>query len=228
MKKSEPTYAGHRARVKEKFRREGISGWHEYEVLELLLFHAIPRSDTKPAAKALIEKFKTVNGVLSADIERLKEVPGISSSAACFLKLIEDVSVLCRREEMVEKELLNSPGLVFEYLKSSLRNAPDEKFKVLFLNTRNRLIASETLHEGTVNRSVVYPRKVVERALYNKSASIIISHNHPAGSLDPSPDDIEATRSIRKALETVEVNLLDHVIIGGGAYFSFAENGINF
>ncbi len=228
MENTSPHYIGHRARSREKYLREGISGWHDYEVLELLLYYAIPRQDTKPTAKELLKKFRTVSGVLNADVKELTEVEGVSDSTAVFLNLIQDVTVHCHREGMEGRDLLNSPGLVSEYLKSSLKYSPDEEFRVLFLNTRNRLIESETLHTGTVNRSVVYPRKVVERALYHRCAGVILSHNHPAGSLSPSPDDIEATKSIRRALDTVEINLLDHVIIGGNGYFSFAENGIDF
>ncbi len=228
MEKSTPDYIGHRARGREKYLREGIAGWHDYEILELLLAYSIPRRDTKPLAKKLLKKFKTISRTLNADIKELKEVGGISDAGAVFLKLIQDVTVLCHREELAGRDLLNSPGLVSEYLKSSLKYSADEQFKVLFLNTRNRLIEAETLHTGTVNRSAVYPRKVAERALYHRSTGVILSHNHPAGSLSPSSDDIEATRSIRKALDSVEVNLLDHVIIGGNGYFSFAENGIDF
>ncbi len=228
MEHQEPDYKGHRERSRAKFLREGIEGWHDYEVLELLLYYPLHRKDTKPIAKNLLRKFKTIGGVLGADVRELKEVRGISDSAAVFLKLTEAVTVLCRHEKLKDRDLLNSPKLVFEYLKSSLKHSPDEEFRVLFLNTRNRLIDSEKLHTGTVNRSVVYPRKVVERALYHHSAGVILSHNHPAGSLTPSDDDITATKSIRKALDTVEVNLLDHIIIGGDGYFSFAENGVNF
>lgn len=228
MEKSPPHYIGHRDRSRQKYLREGISGWHDYEVLELLLYYPIPRKDTKLLAKNLLKKFKTVSRVLNADIKELREVEGISDNTAVFLKLMQDITVLCRHEELDGRDLLNSPGLVSEYLKSSLKYSPDEEFRVLFLNTRNRLIEAETLHTGTVNRSVVYPRKVVERALYHHAAGVILSHNHPAGSLSPSPDDIEATKSIRKALDTVDINLLDHVIIGGNGYFSFAENGIDF
>ena len=228
MEKSPPHYIGHRKRSRQKYLREGISGWHDYEILELLLYYPIPRKDTKLLAKNLLKKFKTVSRVLNADIKELREVDGISDNTAVFLKLMQDITVLCRHEELDGRDLLNSPGLVSEYLKSSLKYSPDEEFRVLFLNTRNRLIEAETLHTGTVNRSVVYPRKVVERALYHHAAGVILSHNHPAGSLSPSPDDIEATKSIRKALDTVDINLLDHVIIGGNGYFSFAENGIDF
>ncbi len=228
MKKEIPQYANHRRRIKNKYLSEGLDGWYDYEVLELLLFYAIPRKDTKPIAKNLLKKFRNLSGVISADVKELEEVEGVSAHSSVFLKMIEEVTVLCHHEKLQDKDLLNSPKLVSDYLKSSLKYSPDEQFRVLFLNTRNRLIKAETLHTGTVNRSVVYPRKVVERALYHHSTGVILSHNHPAGSLTPSPDDIEATKSIRKALDTVEVNLLDHIIIGGNGYFSFAENGINF
>jgi DNA repair protein RadC len=124
------------------------------------------------------------------------------------------------------RDLLSSPQVVFDYLKVALKGLADEEFKMLFLDSRNQLISMDGLKAGTVNRSVVFPRKVVERALYHHAAGVIIAHNHPAGSLEPSVEDQDITKAIQDALRTVDIKLLDHIIIGGNKYFSFKESGI--
>ena len=221
-----PSYLGHRQRIKEKYEKSGIDGWLDYEVLELALSYAIPRKDTKPIAKELISRFKTINGVLDSDIKELRTINGISNHIALFLNLLKDIAILYLEKGLHNKDLLSSPQVVYDYLKASLKGAVDEEFKTLFLDSRNQLIAVETLKTGTVNRSVVYPRKIVERALYNHAAGVVIAHNHPAGTLQPSQDDIKITNAIKTALETVDIVLLDHIIIGGNGYFSFKANGL--
>ncbi|MBI4687014.1 MAG: DNA repair protein RadC [Nitrospirae bacterium] len=225
-KTSKPGCIGHRKRIKDKYKAGGLSGWHDYEVLELALSYAIPRKDTKPIAKELLSQFKTINGVLNADRKDLIEVFGVSEHSAMFLKFLRDMAVLYSEEEVYNKDLLSSPEVVYNYLKTSLKGASDEEFKTLFLNTRNRLLSVETIQKGTVNKSVVYPRKIVERALYNKASGVIIAHNHPGGSLNPSEDDHRVTKAIKDALRTVDISLLDHIIAGGNGYFSFKEQGM--
>lgn len=221
-----PSYLGHRQRIKEKYEKSGIDGWLDYEVLELALSYAIPRKDTKPIAKKLLSRFKTINGVLDSDIKELRTINGISNHIALFLNLLKDIAILYLEKGLHNKDLLSSPQVVCDYLKASLKGAVDEEFKTFFLDSRNQLIAVETLKTGTVNRSVVYPRKIVERALYNHAAGVIIAHNHPAGTLQPSQDDITITNAIKTALETVDIVLLDHIIIGENGYFSFKANGL--
>ena len=221
-----PTYTGHRQRIKDKYKKSGISGWLDYEILELALSYAIARKDTKPIAKELITRFKTINGILDAEKEELKSVSGISEHTVLFLRLLKDIAILYLENGLHKKDLLSSPDLVYNYLKACLKGCKDEEFKTIFLNTRNQLIAIETLQTGTVNRSVIYPRKIVERALYHHAASIIIAHNHPAGTLNPSQDDCSTTKAIKDALKTVEIRLLDHIIIGGNGYFSFQIKGL--
>lgn len=222
----EPSYTGHRQRIKEKYEKSGMDGWHDYEVLELALSYAIPRKDTKPIAKDLLSRFKSLNAVLDADIKELETVKGISNHSALFLKFLKDVSVLYMEKGIHGRDLLSSPKVVFDYLKVALKGLADEEFKMLFLDSRNQLIAMETLQAGTVNRSVVFPRKVVERALYHHAVGVIVAHNHPAGSLEPSVEDQDITKAIQDALKTVDIKLLDHIIIGGNEYFSFKESGI--
>ena len=226
IKELKPSHFGHRQRIKEKYRKSGMAGWLDYEVLELALSYAIPRKDTKPIAKELLGKFKTLNGVLDADIKEFQNVKEISEHSALFLQFLKDISILYMEKGIHNRDLLSSPQMVFDYLKVSLKGLADEEFKMLFLDTRNQLIEMETFKAGTVNRSVVFPRKVVERALYNHAVGIIIAHNHPAGSLEPSTEDKHITKALRAALKTVDIKLLDHIIIGGNKYFSFIENNL--
>jgi len=163
---------------------------------------------------------------LDADREELESVPGISEHAALFFSLLKDIAILYLESGLHNKNLLSSPEVVYAYLKASLKGSADEEFKALFLNGSNQLIAVETLQTGTVNRSVVYPRKIVERALYHHAIGVIIAHNHPAGTLKPSQDDCAVTKAVKDALKTVEINLLDHIIIGGNDYFSFNKKGL--
>lgn len=223
-----PSYVGHRQRIKEKYEKSGITGWLDYEVLELALSYAIPRKDTKSVSKDLLSRFKTINGVLDADRKDLETIAGVSEHTALFLKLLKDVAILYMEQGIHNRDLLSSPQVVYDYLRTTLKGAADEEFKMLFLDSRNQLITVETFESGTVNRSVVYPRKVVERALYNHAVGIIIAHNHPSGTLQPSQDDKEITKAIKDALKTVEITLLDHIIIGNNDYYSFRNNNENF
>lgn len=222
----EKSYVGHRQRIKDKYKKSGVKGWLDYEVLELVLIYAIARKDTKQIAKELIKKFKSINGVLNADSKELSSIIGISDHTILFLKLLKDITILYLKNVLYDKDLLSSSELVFNYLKASLKGCADEEFRSIFLNSRNQLIASETLQKGTVNRSAIYPRKIVERALHHHAVGVIIAHNHPAGTLEPSDEDIIATKAIKEALKTVEIKLLDHIIIGGNDYFSFNKKSL--
>ncbi len=222
----EPSYIGHRKRLKQKYEQNGIKGWLDYEILEFILFYAIPRKDTKLIAKRLLSKFKTIRGILDADRKEIESVKGISKNSALFLKLLKDIFVFYMEQNIHERDLLSSPKLVYDYLKSELKGLADEEFKMMFLDSRNQLISMESLKNGTVNRVIVFPRKIVERALYNHAVGVIIAHNHPSGSIEPSVEDQNITETIKEALNTVDIKLLDHIIIGGNEYFSFKENRI--
>ena len=228
IKSQKPSYTGHRNRIKDKYSKSGINGWHDYEVLELALSYAIPRKDTKSIAKDLLSKFKTMNGVLDADRKDLEAITSISEHTALFLKLLKDVTILYMEKGIHNRDLLSSPQIVYDYLRTTLKGAVDEEFKMLFLDSRNQLITVETLKTGTVNKSAVYPRKVVERALDNHAVGVIIAHNHPSGALHPSQNDREITKAIKNALKTVEITLLDHIIIGNNDYFSFKNKNEDF
>ncbi|HCG76324.1 MAG: hypothetical protein CO162_07525 [bacterium (Candidatus Ratteibacteria) CG_4_9_14_3_um_filter_41_21] len=221
-----PDYLEHRKRIKAKYKSGGTKGWLDYEILEFALSFAILRKNTKPIAKELLSKFKIINGVLDADRKDLEKICGISEHTALFLNFLKDVAIIYLEKGLYKKDLVSSPEVVYDYLKASLKGIADEEFKVMFLNSRNRLLAIETMQKGTVNKSVVYPRKIVEGALHNHATGVIIAHNHPGESLKPSEDDYKITKAIKEALKTVDIVLLDHIIIAGNGYFSFKENGI--
>ncbi|MBN1622481.1 MAG: DNA repair protein RadC [Endomicrobiales bacterium] len=221
-----PDYIGHRKRIKDKYLSAGLDGWHDYEILEYALGYAIPRRDIKPIAKKLIEKFKTIDKVLNADTKELKTIKGISDHTALFLRFLKDISIIYFKNELLNKDLLSSPGLVVNYLKVYLKGSANEEFNALFLNKGNKLISLETIQKGTIDRSAVYPRKIVERALYHHAVNVIVAHNHPGESIKPSKNDIEVTKAIADALNTIDIKLLDHIIIGGNNYFSFKEHNL--
>ncbi|MFH1714989.1 MAG: DNA repair protein RadC [Elusimicrobiota bacterium] len=215
---------GHRKRIKEKYLKKGIAGWHDYEVLELLLTYAIPQKDTKPIAKRLLSKFKTFDSVLTADIKELQKVTGIAEHSAILLKLFKDIAEKFLEKRIIDVDILSSPNNVYDYLKIIMKGKKNEEFFVLFLDSKNHVIASEQLQTGTVNESVIYPRNIVERALLNHAVSVIIAHNHPSGLTEPSADDMKATEAVKQALKTVDISLIDHIIVGAGSYYSFMEN----
>lgn len=221
-----PDYLGHRARLRERYKKTDFETWPDYEILELILTYAIPRRDTKSIAKRLVKRFKNLSGVLDASREDLKEIKGVGENASILLNLFKPISAIYLKENLYKRNLLSSPQAVYEYLRASLKGSKDEEFKVIFLNNRNEPMAIEKIHEGTVNKSVVYPRKIVEGALKHKATSVIFAHNHPGGSLKPSFEDQEVTRKLITALKTVDIEVLDHIIISSQGYLSFKEEKI--
>lgn len=221
-----PHYAGHRQRIKQKYLRSGIDGWYDHEVLEFLLSYAIPRRDTKPLAKTLLSRFSTFAGVLDAPAEDIAAVPGLGMHGALLLKLSRDLAALYHKNQIFKKDLISSPGAAVAYLHTLLKGAAHEEFHAIFLNAANHCISSERIGAGTVNRSAVYPRTLAERALACHATGVILAHNHPAGTLKPSDEDIKATTAVARALATVDVTLLDHLIVAGNGYFSFKEQGL--
>lgn len=219
-------YSGHRRRLKEKYKSGGLDTWLDYEVIEFALSFAIPRRDTKQISKALIARFGTLSGILEANKEELQSISGINEHTTLFIHLLKDIARLYLKNTLLDKDLVSSPELVVNYLKASLKGGIDEEFHSLFLNKSNRLITAETIQKGTVDKAIIHPRKIVERALHNHAASIIIAHNHPGGSVKPSVDDYNVTDMIKNALKTVEISLLDHIIISSNNYFSFKEQNL--
>ena len=220
------SYEGHRERLRQRFEKSGLQAFHEYEVLELLLTFVIPRQDTKPIAKELINKFKNFPAVLNADINELLNIKGIKDRSAQFVKILREI-ISYYFEEKAKNEEIQFTKLIdlVEYLKATIGGNKNEVFRVLYLNSQNKLIHSENLSEGTVTETVAFPRKVVEGALNNNATSVIIAHNHPGGIPEPSENDNAITEQIKNALKTVNISLQEHVIIADSAFYSYRQNG---
>lgn len=219
---------GHRERLRKRYIKSGLEGFNDYEVLELLLTYSIARKDVKPIAKELIEKFGTIDEIAKSDVKSLLEVDGIGEGSAVFLKLIGDIALTLYREKIEDKDILTikSKNSLLSYLRGEIGYSPREEFKILFLDSSNKLIASETLFYGTIDKSAIYPREIVERVIKNRAKSVIFTHNHPSGSISPSKKDIELTQYMYDSLKLLEIRLLDHIIITKNSYFSFLEEGL--
>lgn len=218
---------GHRERLRKKYLQGGYSAFHDYEILELFLTYAIPRKDTKPIAKELIEKFGDIDGVVSSNIEELCNISGIKEGSAIFLKLLGDVAKNLYKGEMKKEGIqLKDKNSLIRYLRSEIGFSSREEFRVIFLNNYNMLVGSETLFIGTIDKSAVYPREIVEKVLFYKAKGIIFAHNHPSGNIRPSKQDIQITEHMQEALDLIDVKLLEHIIITKDGYFSFLEEGL--
>jgi DNA repair protein RadC len=216
---------GHRERLRKKFLISGLSGFHDYEVIELLLTLATPRKDCKDAAKASLKRFKTLQGVLEASPGALCEVPGIGPKNLLGIKLIKAVADRYLEKRLIHKDPLNNSKELFDYLYHGIREKRRECFTVLFLDAKNRVLATEILFEGTLTASSVYPREVILASLNHHAAALIFAHNHPSGDPDPSPEDISITRQLIFACRAVGITVHEHLIIGDNRYFSFADQG---
>jgi len=219
-----PDYIEHRKRLREKFLKAGAEGFHDYELLELLLTFAIPRVDVKPAAKALMKRFGTLNAVLDATQSELQSVSGMGPTSAVLIRLVKELFAAYLAERMEGKDVLSSPSAVVDFARVKLAGLPHEAFMVIYLNVKNRVIDHEVLQEGTVDRAIVYPREIIKAALTHKATGLLLSHNHPSGDPEPSQEDKHLTRSVIEAARTVEIKVLDHIIVGKNGYFSFQEN----
>lgn len=225
MKSDAHKNEGHRRRLREKFLDAGLSGFHDYEVIELLLTLGTPRKDCKDAAKEALKKFKTLQGVFEASARELCEIRGIGPKNLFGIKLIRAVADRYLRKKIINKDPINSSRELFEYLVHALRDKNKEVFKALYLDAKNRIIAVETLFEGTLTSSAVYPREVVQAALENRVAAMIFAHNHPSGDLEPSREDVAITRKLVFACRMMGIAVHEHLIIGNSGYFSFADQG---
>jgi DNA repair protein RadC len=216
-----PTYFGHRERLRNRFIDGGPEAVPDYELLEMVLFRAIRRGDTKPIAKALLARFGTFAEVISAPVERLKEIPGVGDAVATELKIIQAAALRLARGRVVNRPILGSWTSIIEYCRSAMAFAEKEQFRLLFLDKKNQLIADEVQQEGTVDHTPVYTREVMKRALELSASAIILVHNHPSGDPTPSLADIEMTRKIVLAAEKLGIIVHDHIIIGRKGHASF-------
>ena len=217
---------GHRKRLRERFISSGLTGFQDYEIVELLLTLGSPRKDCKQPAKEAIKRFKTLRGVLEAAPEALQTIKGIGPHNAFGCKLVQEIARQYLKEKIIDKPLCDSAEQVFTYLYHSMRGLKKEVFKILLLNSRNQIIETTDLPEGTVNASFVYPLEVIEKALKSNAVSVIFAHNHPSGGTAPSESDKELTRDLVFAAAIMQLKVLDHLIIGDNKYYSFAGNGL--
>ncbi|MCC6718503.1 MAG: DNA repair protein RadC [Acetobacteraceae bacterium] len=224
---SAPTSAigaeGHRDRMRTRILSGQGETMADYELLEMVLFVALPRIDTKTLAKTLIARFGSYSAVISAPREELLEVKGIGESAVATLKVIQLAAQRLARAEVLDRPVLGNWDRLMDYLHTVLARERVEQFRVLFLDTRNRLLADEAQARGTVNHTPVYPREVVRRALELKATALILVHNHPSGDPTPSRDDIEMTQEVKRAATALSITLHDHVIVGNGKWLSFRQ-----
>jgi DNA repair protein RadC len=223
-KPEKPHYHGHRARLRGRFLKGGAAALQDYELLELLLTFAIPYSDVKPLAKNLLQHFGSFNQALDASAESIMEFTGLREYSAVLIKLVKACAEYYLKEEVLKRQRIPSLTALVDYCRTSMGGLPDEQFRVIFLNSQNEIIAEEVVQEGTVNQTVVYPRKVLELALKHKAAGLILVHNHPSGNLTPSAADQELTRALVKASRALNLTVHDHLIISRQGYFSLAEN----
>jgi len=218
--------AGHRKRLREKFLKSGLAGFHDYEIVELLLSLGRPRKDCKPQAKDAIKRFKTLRGVLEASLEELQQIDGIGPHSAFGIKLVQEVAREFLKEKILDKPIYKSSQEVFDYLYHSMRDLKKEVLKVIYLSSQNQIIDTVDLFEGTINAGSISPREVMESAIKHYAASLIFVHNHPSGNPEPSQSDKEVTRDLVYAGRIMQIKVLDHIIIGENRYFSFAGEGL--
>lgn len=217
--------AGHRKRLRERFLNAGLSGFHDYEVIELLLTLATPVRDCKDPAKAALKKFGSLRGVVEAPADSLREIKGIGPVNVFGIKLIKAVSDRYLEERLREKALVRNSRELFDFLYHNKQNPRRESFTAVFLDAKNRVIASETLFTGTLTSSSVYPREVISAAIERGSAALIFAHNHPSGDPQPSREDIAITRRLLFACRAMGIRVHEHIIVGDDRYFSFADEG---
>lgn len=219
---------GHRERIRDKYLKNGINSFQEYEILELLLTYAIPRKDTKDLAKNLLKKFGSIEKVITAKKEDLEEVEGLGKASISFLKLMGELPNIFYENSLRNTDIITikSKENLLKFLRSKIAFEKIEKFYVLYLSNSNELIAYDEKSYGTLDKSAVYPREIYKDVLKYDAKAIILAHNHPSGSVKPSKSDMDITKEISNGLKNFDALLLEHIIITENSYFSFLEEGL--
>lgn len=221
-----PSYIkDHRKRLRARFLEGGAQAMPDYELLELVLFRAIPRRDVKPLARALLDQFGDFNGVLSAPPERLSQMSGVGEALICELKVVEAAAHRLSRARVMQRQVISSWDALLDYCHTTMAHRETEQFRVFYLDRKNVLIADEEQAKGTVDHVPVYPREVVKRALHLNASALILVHNHPSGDPTPSQADIAMTAQVGAAAEALGLTLHDHIIIGKSCELSFRAEG---
>jgi len=224
---TQPSYINdHRKRLRERFLAGGPGAMPDYELLELLLFRAIPRQDVKPLARTLLDHFGDFNRVLTAPLEQLKRVRGVGDAVCLELKIIQASAERLARSRIMQRHIISSWDAVIDYCHTVMAHRDTEQFRILFLDTKNVLIADEAQAQGTLDHVPVYPREICKRALELNAASILLVHNHPSGDPTPSQADIQMTAQIVTAAKALSITVHDHLIIGKSSELSFRAEGL--
>ena len=223
--KEKPQHVGHRDRLRARF-LNAPDALPDYELLELLLFMAIPRKDVKPIAKNLISRFGNLNGVLNASLNDLKDIKGISETTAIAIKTIQAAGLRLLKQNIMGRPILNSWQRLIEYVEAAMANENKEHFRILFLNKKNEIIADEVQQSGTVDHTPAYPREIMKRSLEVGATAIILVHNHPSGDPKPSMADIDLTKQIIAAAAPFEIMIHDHLIVSRNGTQSFKNLGL--
>ena len=222
----QPSYIrDHRKRLRDRFLSGGAQALPDYEMLELVLFRAIPRRDVKPLARQLLDRFGDFNTVVSAPADHLVEISGVGDAVVCELKIIEAAAHRLSRARVMQRQVISSWDALLDYCHTTMAHRETEQFRVFYLDRKNVLIADEEQASGTVDHVPVYPREVVKRALQHNASALILVHNHPSGDPTPSDNDIAMTRQVQAAADALGITLHDHIIIGKSCELSFRSQG---
>lgn len=226
--KTAPDYLGHRKRVRDKFLAGGGKDMADYEFLELLLMMSIPRRDVKPIAKNLIRKFGSFAEVVNADSAELLSCEGIKETSLALLKAVKEAALRMQYQTLKasDQPIINSMDIMIDYFRSSMAYADVEQFRIVWLDTKLRLIGEEIQQRGTINSVSLHPREVIKSAINHGAGAIIMIHNHPSGDVTPSRADIEITDKIDAACKAVNIRLIDHLIVSKNSIYSFSQKGI--
>ncbi len=216
---------GHRKRLRERFLKSGLSGFHDYEIIELLISLGRPRHDCKHQAKEAIRRFKTLRGVLEASPDALQQIRGVGPHSIFGIKFMHAVAREFLKEKSLERTICSSSREIYDYFYYSMRDLKKEIIKIVYLNSRNQIIEIQDLSQGTVDSSFIYPREVMEGAIRHHAVSLVLVHNHPSGNPEPSESDKQLTRDMVYAGIMMQIKILDHIIIGDNTYYSFAGEG---
>jgi DNA repair protein RadC len=218
---------GHRERLRERFEKGGFTGFHDYEVLEMLLTFIFRQGDVKPLAKELIKTFGSFSKVLDASVPELENVKGMGKASALSLHAFRETMAYYFQDHVtVDKDQITKMSALVEMLRASIGHKQNEILFAIFLNAKNEVLTTKELGEGTVSQASAFPRKILEEALQQKATSIILAHNHPGGIAEPSQHDESITTEIQKALALIEITLQDHIILANNEYYSFKRNDL--
>jgi DNA repair protein RadC len=226
MTTNKPHYLGHRQRAKEKFLKNDASKISDYELMELLLFASYPRKDVKPLAKIILKKFGSFAKAIHASKEELSQIEGVGQAVIFNFKLMQQAVHLCLKEEISKNPILGSWKALLDYLTVKMQHLKTEEFHVIYLNSKNEIIADEVQEKGTVSHTNIYIRKIIKQSLIHEASALILVHNHPSGNAKPSEADITLTQEIAQLAKPLAIKIHDHIIIADNEYFSFKNQGL--